>query len=74
MDCFLKARLRELEQRRAELETESAETAPPPNLRLHPSMADLYRRKVEQLETSLNDPSIRLEAASILRSMIEGLQ
>jgi hypothetical protein len=34
-------------------------------------MADLYRRKVEQLETALNDPSIRLEAAGILRSMIE---
>src|SRR5262245_20873771 len=36
----LKARLRELEQRRADLESKSAKIAPPPNLRLHPSMAD----------------------------------
>ncbi len=34
-------------------------------------MADLYRRKVEQLETALNDPSVRLEASGILRTMVE---
>jgi len=67
----LKARLRELEGRRAELEAACVTTAPAPNLRLHPSMADLYRRKVEELEKSLNDPSIRVEATGILRSMIE---
>ena len=42
-----------------------------PNLRLHPAFADLYRRKVEKLEVALNDPAIRQEASSILRSMIE---
>ena len=67
----LKERLRELERRRAELELQSVGLEPPPNLRLHPSMSDLYRRKVEQLETALNDPTIRLEATGILRSMIE---
>lgn len=67
----LKERLSELERRRTELEIESSTLAPPPNLRLHPSMSDLYRRKIEQLQKALNDPSIRLEAAGILRSMIE---
>ena len=67
----LKQRLRELEQRQGELETQTITATPPPNLQLHPSMADLYRRKVEQLEMALNDPSIRPEATGILRSMIE---
>jgi len=55
----------------SELEAKSAAVIRPPNLRLHPSMADLYRRKVEQLETALNNPAIRSEASGVLRSMIE---
>ena len=34
-------------------------------------MSDLYWRKVEQLEKALNDPSIRVVAAGIRRSMSE---
>jgi len=70
----LKQRLRELEQRKGELETQAVTATPPPNLLLHPSMADLYRRKVEQLEIALNDRSIRPEASGILRSMIEHIR
>ena len=70
----LKQRLRELEQRQAELESQSVTSTPPPNLRLHPSMADLYRRKVEQLETALNDPSVRAEATGVIRSMIDRIR
>jgi hypothetical protein len=47
----LKQRLHDLERRRVELEAQSVTPTSPPNLRLHPSLADLYRRKVEQLET-----------------------
>ena len=66
----LKQQLGNLEQRRRELEADAVMPARQ-NLRLHPSMADLYRRKVEQLEAALNDASIRQEASGILRSMIE---
>ena len=37
-------------------------------------MADLYRRKVEQLETALNDPSVRAEATGVIRSMIDRIR
>jgi hypothetical protein len=38
---------------------------------LHPNLADLYRRKVAELHTALNDPAARDEATTILRSLID---
>ena len=57
----LQKRLEELELRRAELEQEIG-SAPTPPVRLHPNLAQIYRRKVEQLQHALNDPEIRDEA------------
>jgi hypothetical protein len=38
---------------------------------LHPNLAELYRRQVEQLQHSLSHPEIRDEAVQILRGLIE---
>ena len=68
----LKAKLEELERRKAVLEAEIA-AAPAPEPRLHPNLAELYRRRVEDLQAALSDPQIRTEAADTLRSLIEAI-
>ena len=46
--------------------------APPPLL--HPKMAEIYRRKVDDLHTALNgEHSTRAEALDILRSLIDAI-
>jgi site-specific DNA recombinase len=65
----LQQRLDELEARRIAIEQTLA--APPSPVRLHPSLAELYRRQVEQLQRSLSHPEIRDEAVQILRGLIE---
>jgi len=47
---------------------------PPTSVRLHPRLADVYAEKVQQLETALNDPAIRDEAADVLRSLIDRIE
>jgi hypothetical protein len=68
----LQKRLEELESRRAELEQEMTSACAPP-IRLHPSLAQVYRRKVEQLQQALNDPEIRDEAIEVLRNLLESV-
>ena len=53
-------------QLKQDLETRS--TTP---VRLHPNLAQVYRRQVEQLQNCLNDPEIRDEALQILRGLVE---
>ncbi len=53
---------------KAELESFSA---PAPAALLHPNAAAIYREKVANLAESLNAPEIKLEAAEILRTLIE---
>ncbi len=65
----LQQRLDELEARRVEIEQSLA--APPSPVRLHPNLAELYRRQVAQLQRSLSHPEIRDEAVQILRGLIE---
>jgi DNA invertase Pin-like site-specific DNA recombinase len=66
----LQGRLDELEQRKARLESEidAAPTAAP---RLHPNLAELYRKKVASLQDALADPATQMEALEILRGLIE---
>jgi hypothetical protein len=45
--------------------------APPPAPRLHPNLAEVYRRKVADLQTALADPKTQTEALEILRGLIE---
>jgi site-specific DNA recombinase len=44
---------------------------PPPAPRLHPNLAELYRRKVADLQSALADPESRSEALEILRGLVE---
>ena len=66
----LQQRLEELEARKAALEQELAADPPPP-VRLHPNLAQVYRAKVERLHEALADPGLRDEALGILRGLIE---
>jgi len=66
----LQQRLEELEARKAALEQELAADPPPP-VRLHPNLAQVYRGKVERLHEALADPGLRDEALGILRGLIE---
>jgi len=40
---------------------------------VHPNLPEVYRRKVADLETALNDPAIQIEASSILRGLIDAV-
>ena len=66
----LQQRLDDLESRKAALEQELAADPPPP-VRLHPNLAQVYRAKVERLHEALADPGLRDEALGILRGLIE---
>ena len=66
-------RLADLEKQQELLEARLSES-PPPTIRLHPRLAEVYAEKVQQLETALNDPAIRAEAAEALRSLIDRIE
>ena len=66
----LQQRLDELEARRVRLEQGLA-TVPTTPVRLHPNVAQVYRRQVERLHDALNEPEIRDEALQILRGLVE---
>jgi DNA invertase Pin-like site-specific DNA recombinase len=59
-------------KRREELEGQLKVASEPPPL-LHPSMAELYRTKVEQLAEALQRPENRVEASDLLRGLIESI-
>jgi hypothetical protein len=61
-----------LTARRDELQHQIKTGYEPPPL-LHPSMADLYRTKVEQLAAALQADGTRLEASETLRGLIESI-
>ena len=58
--------------RRDELEAQLKVASEPPPL-LHPSMADLYRSKVEELAAALQREDTRLEASEMLRGLIDSI-
>jgi len=59
-------------KRRGELEAQLKTADEPPPL-LHPSMADLYRSKVEELASALQREDTRLQASEMLRGLIEAI-
>ena len=67
----LKERMKALETRKAEIMAIMGSAEAPSVVRLHPNAADVYRRKVAELELALNDDSIKAEAGEILRSLID---
>jgi site-specific DNA recombinase len=66
----LQQKLDDLEARKAALE-QALDAEPPPTVRLHPNLAQVYRAKVERLHEALADPALRDEALGILRGLIE---
>ncbi len=54
----------------ADEQLEAADEPPP---LLHPSMADLYRTKVEELAAALQREDTRLEASEMLRGLIDSI-
>ena len=66
----LQEKLDELERRKARLESE-IDDAPAAAPRLHPNLAELYRKKVANLQDALADPATQTEALEILRGLIE---
>jgi hypothetical protein len=68
----LKARNDSLQERKEALLAQLATADEPPPL-LHPSMADLYRSKVEELAAALQREDTRLEASEMLRGLVESI-
>ena len=67
-----KTEMKALDERRQELQAQLAIADDPPPL-LHPSMADLYRAKVEELAAALRRDDSRVEAAETLRGLIDSI-
>ncbi len=59
-----------LEARRRDLERLLATAQEPPPL-LHPKMADIYRKRIAELQTALGNDESRDEAAEIIRSLVQ---
>ncbi|MCZ8104298.1 MAG: recombinase family protein [Burkholderiales bacterium] len=66
----LQQRIDALEAERRQIDATLAAPAPSP-VRLHPNLAELYRRKVAALHEALRDPNTQAEALEIMRSLIE---
>jgi site-specific DNA recombinase len=62
-----------LEVRKVELEARFAEK-PQPMPRLHPNLAEIYRKKVARLREELNREETRVQAAGALRDLIEAVR
>jgi hypothetical protein len=69
----MKAELRTLEAKQAELENILASAQPPAPL-IHPALAEVYRRHVATLNDALRDPNSRDEAFEIIRSLIDEIR
>jgi site-specific DNA recombinase len=66
----LNVKIKELEVRRTELESQLAKQ-PTNQPLLHPSLAGLYRAKVAELARVFDDPDFRDEAFELIRSLID---
>ena len=66
----MKDRMSELETDKEKLTIFLDESPEPPALRLHPSLSDLYRSKIRNLSSALQDPDLKMEATEALRVLI----
>ena len=66
----LQGKLEELEARLAQVD-QDLEAPEPSQVRFHPNLSELYRRKVVDLAATLSDPEIRTQALETIRSLIE---
>lgn len=70
----VRRKLEELEGRKRLLERELTDVSPAPTIELHPNIAELYRRKVINLQNLLSDETTRPRAMETIRSMIERIE
>ncbi len=63
-----------LESRKHELEADLANAEPSAPVMLHPNLSDVYRDKVANLKSALNDPATKAEATTIIRSLLESIR
>ena len=66
----IQAKLEAFEERKGHVAEDLAGLVDEP-VRLHPNLADAYRRKVAALQTLLQDEATRTEAVEIIRSLID---
>lgn len=66
----MKDRMAELEGEKRALEAYLRQSPEPPALRMHPSLSDLYRTKIRNLASTLQDPYLKSEATEALRGLI----
>lgn len=68
-------RMTDLEDRKSALQHRLDALKPSKNLvRLHPRLAEVYRQKVADLATALNDEGTKMEAGDNLRSLIDEIR
>lgn len=70
----VRATLEELEDRKRMLMDQLARQAASSEVEIHPNVAELYRRKIAQLQSLLDDETARPEAMEIIRSMIDRIE
>nr|WP_240794049.1 recombinase zinc beta ribbon domain-containing protein [Pseudorhodobacter turbinis] len=66
----MKDRMAALDAEKQALTKLLEESPEPPALRLHPSLSDLYRSKIRNLSSALQDPGLKMEATEALRGLI----
>lgn len=66
----MKDRMEQLESEKQTLTRFLETTLEPPALRLHPSLLDLYRTKIRNLASALQDLTLKMEATEALRGLI----
>ena len=69
----MKPRLSERELEKVRLAA-SARAHPTPVIAVHPNLAELYRKRVSNLEILLQDPHLHDQAMELIRSMIETIE
>ncbi len=69
----MRARLAKLEHERLAAQAEIAAAGAPPVVELHPNLAQVYARKVDNLRAALGDESIRHEAQAAIRGLITAI-
>ena len=70
----MKGRMAELEAEKHRLSGLVDQSPEPPALRLHPSLSDLYRSKIRNLSSALQDPGLKTEATEALRGLVSEIR
>ena len=70
----MKDRMAVLEGEKRKLDAFLALSPEPPALRLHPSLSEVYRTRIRNLSSALQDPCLKTEASEALRGLISEIR